>query len=226
MDNRGTVLLVEDNEALNAANARALKLYGYTVSSALTLAEARLRLGEIEPDVILLDIMLPDGNGFDFCKEIRGKTGAHIIFLTAKSEQSDMVDGLLTGGDDYITKPFHPEELMARLTAAMRRRGMDKAPLQKITKGNLTLDIIAGQALIDGADMGLQPKEFALLLLFAQNENQIISAETIYEKIWGQSMTGDKNAVQAAVSRLRKKIEPAGYDIFATRVKGYTFEKN
>jgi DNA-binding response OmpR family regulator len=226
MENNGTVLLIEDNEALNTANSRALKLRGYEVSTALTLAEARLKLHEKEPDVILLDVMLPDGNGFDFCEEIRRKTGAHILFLTAKTEHEDRVQGFLTGGDDYIIKPFHPEELMARIAAAMRRRSMDKVSAQMLTKGKLTLDIIAGHALIDGVDLSLQPKEFALLLLFAQNENKILSAETIYEKIWGLSMTGDKNAVQAAISRLRKKIEPTGYDIFVTRAKGYTFEKN
>lgn len=127
MDNKDTVLLVEDNVELNANNARALKMLGYEVYPALTLAEARVWLDRNEPDVILLDVMLPDGDGIGFCAEIRGaplRTAAHILFLTAKTGHADRVRGLADGGDDYITKPFHPEELLARVEAAMRRRNM------------------------------------------------------------------------------------------------------
>ena len=222
------VLLIEDNEKLNTANARALKLRGYEVHSALTLGMARTKLSQIEPDIILLDVMMPDGDGFDFCEEIRSQTQAHILFLTAKSEHTDRVRGFGAGGDDYIMKPFHPEELMARIAAAMRRRGMDRIPIQTliITKGNLTLDIIALQAFIDGNNLNLSPKEFALLLLFAQNENITMSANYLYREVWKVPINDDKNAVQATISRLRKKIEPTGYDIYMMRGKGYTFEKS
>ena len=104
MDNKGLVLLVEDNQALNSSNCRALTLRGYNVLTALTLAEARARLAGAEPDIILLDVALPDGDGISFCREIRGETAAHILFLTAKIEHEDMVLGLQYGGDDYITK--------------------------------------------------------------------------------------------------------------------------
>lgn len=127
MEHKGTVLLVEDNAELNANNTRALHMLSYDAHSALTLAEARNWLAKREPDVILLDVMLPDGDGIDFCAEIRGAplhTAAHILFLTAKSDHADRVRGLADGGDDYITKPFHPEELLARVEAAMRRRSM------------------------------------------------------------------------------------------------------
>ena len=129
MDAKGTVLLVEDNAELNANNTRALKMLDYEVHPALTLAGARNWLGNNEADVILLDVMLPDGDGIDFCAEIRGlpiQTAAHILFLTAKTEHADRVRGLAGGGDDYITKPFHPEELLARVEAAMRRRNMSR----------------------------------------------------------------------------------------------------
>lgn len=222
----GIVLLVEDNEKLNDANARVLRLRGYEVHTALTLAEARDNLTRNEPDVILLDVMLPDGSGFDFCAEIRDRTRAHILFLTAKTEHADRVRGLTAGGDDYIMKPFHPEELMARVAAAMRRRGMTGPSTQVLARGSLTLDVVASQAFVHGSDLLLQPKEFALLLLLVQNEGQVLGAEQVYEKIWRQPMVGDKNALQAAVYRLRKKIEHTGYDIRMVRGKGYLFEKS
>ena len=226
MTSNGIVLLVEDNEKLNTANSRALSLGGYEVHTAITLAEARKRLADgIEPDVILLDIMLPDGDGFDFCNAIRGETNAHIIFLTALAQHTDRVRGLHTGGDDYITKPFHPEELMARIVAAMRRRGIDKTSVKTIEKGCLTLDIISAQAFAQGSDLNLTPKEFALLLMLVQNEGSTMSAEYIYESVWKAPLIGDNNALKTAISKLRSKIEATGFDITSHRGRGYVFQK-
>ena len=225
MTNKGVVLLVEDNAKLNIANSRALELSGYEVHTALTLTEAKAQLARIDPDVILLDVMMPDGDGFDFCDAIRGETNAHIIFLTAKVEHSDRVRGLHTGGDDYITKPFHPEELMARIAAAMRRRGMDKTPAKTIEKGSITLDIIAAQAFVNNADLNLTPKEFALLLMLVQNEGSTMSAEYIYESVWKAPLIGDNNALKTAISKLRSKIEATGFDITSHRGRGYVFQK-
>ena len=125
MELKGTVLLVEDNAELNNNNTRSLKLLGYEVFAALTLSAARACLHRVEPDIILLDVVLPDGDGIDFCAEIRGATGAHILFLTSRTEREDILRGLAVGGDDYITKPFSSEELFARVEAAMRRRNMN-----------------------------------------------------------------------------------------------------
>jgi len=220
----GVVLLVEDDADLNEANRRALELRRYKVRTARTLAEARTQLGREEPDVILLDVMLPDGDGFDFCARIRDRTRAHVLFLTAKTEHADLVRGLATGGDDYIVKPFHIEELLARVDAAMRRRRMG-LPVQTLRKGRLVLDILAGRALVDGRDLALTQKEFALLLLFAENENKLMTAEHVYQKVWGSPMAGDRNAVQTSISRLRKKVAPAGYVIEARRGRGYVFQE-
>ena len=169
--------------------------------------------------------MLPDGDGMDFCGEIRSSTRAHILFLTAKTEQADILRGLALGGDDYITKPFHPKELHARAEAVMRRRSMSMAE-QIIKKGALTLDVVAAQAYVEDTDLLLQPREFALLLLLAQNEGEIMGAETLYEKAWGRPLAGDRNTLQVTVSKIRKKIEPAGYDIAVVRGKGYVFVKS
>jgi len=224
LENQGTILLVEDNVDLNNANRRTLELRHYSVHAAFTLAQARECLNQTEPDIILLDVMLPDGDGFEFCNEIRGKTQAHILFLTAKTEHEDMVRGLTTGGDDYITKPFHAEELLARVKAVMRRRKMD-IPLKRITRGRLSIDFVSDQAFVDGKDLLLSQKEFSILCLLVQNEGNVLGAEHIYESVWGQPIGNDKNAVQVAISRLRGKIKPAGYGISVIRGSGYVFRK-
>ncbi|NLO83889.1 MAG: response regulator transcription factor [Clostridiales bacterium] len=226
MTNQGIILLVEDNHELNIANSRVLRLRGYEVLTALTLQEAREKLSQAQPDIILLDVMLPDGDGFAFCKEIRDTTKAHILFLTAKSEPHDLIQGLSNGGDDYITKPFHPEELLARIAAAMRRRDMvSQENVKIIQKGSLVLDIVASRASLDDVDLSLTPREFSLLMLLVQNEDQILSAEIIYEKVWKANLHGDKNAVQAAISKLRHKLEHTGYIINFQRGRGYIFTK-
>lgn len=215
---------MEDNLELSEANTRALRMLELDVHQALTLTGARTYLAHTEPDVILLDVMLPDGDGMDFCGEIRSQTTAHILFLTAKTELADIVRGLNLGGDDYITKPFHPKELLARVEAAVRRKAMEKSRILK--KGVLVLDLVALQAYVSDIDLLLQPKEFALLQLFVQNENKVMDAEGIYQKVWGRPLAGNKSALQAAVSKLRKKIAAAEYDIATVRNTGYLFRKS
>lgn len=226
MKDKGIVLLVEDNEELNIANSRALKLRGHTVVTAKSLAEGKKQLDLQEPDIILLDIMLPDGNGMDFCAEIRKKTSAHILFLTAKTEHENIIQGLDNGGDDYITKPFHPEELLARIDSVMRRRRLEQVQRETLKKDGLVIDMIARQVFFEGNDLLLTPKEFSLLVFLSQNEGQVMNVQQIYEKVWNISFSADKNAVQAAISKLRQKIEPHGLYIDSIRGKGYIFRKN
>jgi DNA-binding response OmpR family regulator len=225
MPGEGVVLLVEDNEKLNAANARALRLRGFETHTELTLGEARAALCVLKPDVILLDVTLPDGDGFDFCAEIKDSVDAHILFLTAKTEYADRVRGLSGGGDDYITKPFHPEELMARIESAMRRRSRSKTSAGTLTKGGLTLDVVAMRAFVNGAAIDLSPKEFAVLLLLARSEGKILSPEQLYEAVWNAPPIGHKNAVKTTVSRLRDKLSETDCDIVTSRGAdaGYMF---
>jgi DNA-binding response OmpR family regulator len=223
----GVVLLIEDNKELNEINCRKLEKEGYDVYAALTIQTAREKLAGISPDVILLDIMLPDGNGFDFCKEIRSTTDAHILFLTSRREQEDKIRGLILGGDDYLTKPFHLDELISKVASVMRRRKMSKAPPKTIEIGNLTLDMIAMIALVNATDILLPKMEFSLLLLFAQNEGKVLSVENIYETTWKMPMMGDKQTVQKRISGLRKKLVDAecSHTINSVYGKGYCFEK-
>ncbi|MDR3365307.1 MAG: response regulator transcription factor [Clostridiales Family XIII bacterium] len=216
------IIIVEDDRRLSLINSRALETEGYEVKAAATLENARFLIKEAAPDVILLDVKMPDGNGFDFCREIRERTAAHIIFLTSVTESEGELEGLVAGGDDYLRKPYGIELLRERVRKALQKER--RAP-QSITRGPLTLHVVAAQASLDERDLLLTQKEFAVLLLLAQNEGRILSAEHIYEKAWGLPMAGDRNAVQMSVSRLRGKIEPAGYTICAYRGKGYAFER-
>ena len=166
------ILLGEDNEQILCGNERMLKRRGYVVAAALTLAEAKTRIEERMPDAIVLDIMLPDGSGLDFMRELRRGSNVPILLLTGLTTPEDVVRGLSDGGDDYLAKPYDFGILLARIEALLRRAG--QVP-NTLTKGALRLDIIAGRAFIDGDDLLLSPKEFALLLLMVQNEGRLLS---------------------------------------------------
>ncbi|MBS6642305.1 MAG: response regulator transcription factor [Clostridiaceae bacterium] len=225
MSEKKTVLLVEDNRDLNYINSRALRLSGYQVLTALTVAKAREHLAQFKPDAIILDILLPDGNGVDFCREIREQTAAPILFLTSVSGVDKALEGIRAGGDDYITKPFHIELLLARLEAFWRRDEISKRvnPADLYTCGPLTFQTAACTARLNGEDMMVTVKEFLVLLLLAQNEGNMVSKEVIYKKVWGQPLNGNSQALYAVVSRLKKKLENTGGGVHlnAMRPDGY-----
>jgi DNA-binding response OmpR family regulator len=218
-----TVLLVEDNEALNEGNRRALEAAGYNVMAARSLREARECLARRDPDIILLDILLPDGNGITFCEEIRPLTIAHIIFLTSRKEHEDQLRGMSCGGDDYITKPFKLDLMLARVSSAMRRREMTKTPPRTLILGDLVLDLLSDRAFLKGRDLILTPKEFSLLYFFLQHIDETINAHLLYSHVWGQPMGDNVSAIRKAVSRLRSKLEGSGYTVMSNRGDGYSF---
>ena len=223
METKAIILLADNNEELTISNANILRSHGYAVLAVRTAADAELLLAENCPDIILTGTTLADTGGFDFVRKIRGQTSAHILFLAAESEHKDIVRGLGAGADCYITLPLHPEELLARIGAVMRRRSMSNP--QVITIGSLVLDIAAFQAFMNGVSLELAPKEFALTFMLARNEGKVISTECLYEAVWKAPLTGDKNALQTAVCKLRQKLEPAGYTVAAVRGHGYYLHK-
>lgn len=227
METKGFILLVEDNTQLNIANRRALELSGYTVAAVETVTDAWQCLKKLNPDIILLDVMLPDGDGVDLCREIRQLSKAHIIFLTAKTEYEDLSRGLTAGGDDYIRKPFHPLELLDRIEAAMRRQkmGTQQTPTL-LTRGPLTLDVTATRVYLSGTDMLLSQKEFSLLSLFLQNEGQSLNKEFIYQTVWGQPLADNSRALYTMVSKLKKKLDPCQKTIRIQAVRGDGYKLN
>ncbi|MDO4554869.1 MAG: response regulator transcription factor [Lachnospiraceae bacterium] len=221
--NSKLVLLVEDNEKILYGNKRMLEWAGYTIETALTLAQARQKLGTIHPDCIVLDIMLPDGNGLKFMKELRQSinAGIPVLLLTGLNTQEDILRGLKSGGDDYLTKPYDMSILLARLEALIRR---SKRVPEQIHMEPFTLDISSGIAMLNGSDLLLAQKEFALLLIFVQHPSHNISGEYLYEKVWGQPMEGNTNALKSTIKRLRDKTSGSGWQITWTRGEGYCFE--
>jgi DNA-binding response OmpR family regulator len=219
---KAKVLLVEDNKQLNDANRRYLELHDIEVETAYFITEARAKLFKFEPDVILLDVMLPDGNGVDFCKEIFGKTDAMIIFLTAKTAEEDTVRGLHAGGHVYLTKPYSPAVMLSYVERAVRINNANKEKLPEyVTLGKLTMNLPSVIALWDGVDLLLSVKEFAILLLLVQNHGKVLTAKTLYETVWKAPLIRDKNALWRHISSLRHKLfEAAGDEVEITSGRG------
>lgn len=216
------ILLVEDNEQIMYGNERMLKRRGYEVVTALTLTEARSAIQAQMPDLFVLDIMLPDGSGLDFMVELRKYSQVPVLLLTGLTTPEDIVRGLTAGGDDYLPKPYDFGVLLARVEALLRRA--EQVP-ECIHKGRICLDITADVATLDGVDLLLSQKEFALLIIFVQNEERFISAEYLYEKVWKQPMVGNSNTLKTTINRLRDKIKSSGYRIAWSRGEGYCFER-
>ena len=217
------ILLIEDNKKIMQGNKQLFDWEGYDTACALTLEEARSSINERSPDAIVLDIMLPDGSGLKFIQELRESknSGIPILILTGLGEKEDVVRGLKSGGDDYLTKPYDFPVLLARVEALLRRAV--RIP-EVVSKDRFTLDVTADAAMLDGVDLQLAQKEFALLLIFIQNGEHYISGEYLYEKVWKTSMAGDSNALKNAISRLRTKITGSGWRIGWSRGEGYIFE--
>jgi DNA-binding response OmpR family regulator len=229
MSEKATILVIEDNEKLLQAVARVLRGAGYDVVEARSLSDARECLAAGAPDVITLDILLPDGRGLDFISEIRQTTDAPVLIITSLGAKDERLKGLKAGGDDYIVKPVDLDEMTARIESFLRREAMHKEKhVRELVKGSLSLDTVAGLALLKGEDMQLAPKEFSVLLFLVQNENKIFEPSHLYEEVWKQPMSSDDHSVKNVVYRLRKKLEigEAGYTISMSRGKGYRFEKD
>ena len=226
MPNNQTIFLVEDDANLNRINRLALETEGYTVYTALNLAEAREELLKCVPDLILLDVKLPDGTGYDFCKELRRQRryeAIPILFLTSVTDGAGELEGLRSGGNDYLRKPYGIELLRTRVGNLLKLR--ENQSLRDIVLGHLTLKVKTMTAYIHGNDMGLMPKEFTLLLVFAENEGCDMEAGQLYETVWGTGMNDDTRALRFQVSSLRSKLIGSGYTITAVYSKGYRFER-
>jgi len=219
------VLLVEDEERILFANKIILERKGgYAVQSAVNIAEARICVQENQPDIIVLDIMLPDGSGLDFLEELRRDKNIPVLLLTALSESSDEVKGIAAGGDDYITKPYNNDVLLGRIEMVLRRT---YSIPETLTIGGIKIDIAAKKAFFNDEDMGLTPKEYSLLERFVQQPEKILSADNLYEKAWGQKMLGDDTTLRKTISALRTKLLEleAGYTITVSRGEGYYLER-
>jgi DNA-binding response OmpR family regulator len=223
------ILMVEDDEDMARLTGRMLSRNGYEVLLAFTAAEARERARESKPDLFILDVMLPDGDGFSLCVEIRRDSDAPVLFLTGKKDPEDKVTGFERGGDYYLTKPYIREEFLAVVGSLLRRAEQTRkkiAETTELTRGTLTLLIPQGKALVGGRDAELTPKEFAVLLMLVQNEDKELTGEAIYERVWGTAMNNDSGALRRHISLLKKKLgeeNTDGFSIVSFYGGGYAF---
>lgn len=201
------ILAVEDDERIRSAVKLALEDEGWTVDEAGSGEEAIELFMRSAPDVVLIDIMLPGIDGFELCRTLRRSSAVPIVMVTARADTHDVVAGLEAGADDYMTKPFAPKELSARIRALLRRIRPIVPGHAKLVFGNLEIVPDEGKVLRDGAEVKLTKTEFRLLCELAQNPGRVFSRESLLDKVWGYDYFGDGRLVDVHVRRLRTKVE-------------------
>ncbi len=220
------ILFVEDETDILALNARHFAAQGYDVQTAKTLAEARAVVWENPPDLIVLDVQLPDGTGFDFCAEMRKITTAPVIYLTCAAGEDNEIKGLSLGGDDYITKPYSLDVLSARVKTMLRRSGFGS--VGRIELPPLVIDVRLGRATLSGEELNLAPKELHLLAFLADNVGRAFSPDELYAIVWGDAGGTPVNTVKMHVSNIRRKLkldDSSAFELSITPEKRYRFQK-
>lgn len=209
MEKTNKILLVEDDLSLIDGLIYSLEKSGFSVAVARTVKEAFAAYKNEEYDLILLDVTLPDGLGFEVCSYIRQRSAVPVIFLTASDEEVNIVKGLDIGGDDYITKPFKLNELISRIKALLRRAGLsDQNSPGVLQSSGITVKLLENQVIHNGKKFELAGNEYKLLCLFMQNPNMVLTRQTILDRLWdGKGSFVDDNTLSVYVRRLRGKIE-------------------
>ncbi|MFM2183941.1 MAG: two-component response regulator MtrA [Actinomycetota bacterium] len=203
------LLFIEDDDAIRLALSLALEDEGYTVVQAHNAATGLAAFAEREPDLVLLDLRLPDMSGFEVCRQLRSTSIVPIIIVTAQTDTYDLVAGLEAGADDYVTKPVVPKELAARIRASLRRVHLHEAavPSSVARFGDIELRRDQGVVLKNGVELNLTKTEYRLICEFADHANVVLSRDQLLERVWGYEYLGDSRLVDAHVRRLRVKIE-------------------
>ncbi|MCF6411433.1 response regulator transcription factor [Pseudalkalibacillus salsuginis] len=225
------ILVVDDEDGIVVMLDNLLRREGYThITKATSAAEALTAVRAVRFDMIVLDVMLPDMDGFTLCTEIRKTSNTPILFLTARSSDLDKLQGLYLGGDDYLTKPFNPLEVVARIHAHIRRSSIyasDSMNTEELYKfDRLTVNRTTGQLIVNDEEVPCPAKEFELLLYFCKHPNRVFTVQQLYEQVWGTMVDGDEKTVVIHISRLRKKLEadPSVSKLIVTlRGIGYKF---
>jgi DNA-binding response OmpR family regulator len=201
----GTILLVEDDQSIGTLVRTYLERDGYRVVWVRSGADALASLGRHQVRLVVLDIGLPDGDGFDVCRSMRSSSTVPIVMLTARDEEVDRVAGLEVGADDYVTKPFSPRELMARVKAVLRR-AEPQSREDLLTLGDVELRRGAREVLVDGSSVELRGKEFDLLAYLMENRGIVVSRDLLLDRVWGMEYAGGTRTVDVHIAQLRRKL--------------------
>ncbi|MFC0030924.1 response regulator [Micromonospora chaiyaphumensis] len=223
------VLVVEDEESFSDALSYMLRKEGFEVSVAATGTSALTEFDRTGADIVLLDLMLPEMSGTEVCRQLRQRSHVPIIMVTARDSEIDKVVGLEIGADDYVTKPYSPRELVARIRAVLRRQSADAAEsgAPTLAAGPVRMDIERHVVTVDGAAVQLPLKEFELLELLLRNAGRVLTRGQLIDRVWGADYVGDTKTLDVHVKRLRSKVEPepsAPRYIVTVRGLGYKFE--
>jgi len=221
-----SILIVEDDQTLRETIALNLRAEGYDALLAGDGESGLQQAREHRPDLVILDVMLPELDGLTVCRVLRKESQVPIILLTARGMEADKIIGLESGADDYIVKPFSLGEFMARVRAALRR-GFGQQPGLELQSGELRLDLIARRAFRGLQELQLAPREFELLAVLMRNPGAVLTRETLLERVWGGDFIGDPRTVDVHIRWLREKIEPDPSEprhILTVRGAGYRFE--
>jgi two-component system OmpR family response regulator len=225
------LLLVEDEPTLRELLSASLRLAGFHVVPVETGAQALDAVRERHPDLIVLDVMLPDIDGFEVARRLRerptvpGHAHPPILFLTARDAAEDRINGLRAGGDDYVTKPFNLEELVLRIQAVLRRTS-GRRPDNRLAVGDLELDVDSHQVSRGGVPVPLSPTEFDLLRVLMENAGQVLSREQLLERVWHYDFGGDDSIVASYISYLRRKVDTGEPKLIHTvRGTGYVLRR-
>jgi two-component system response regulator RegX3 len=222
------VLVVEDEESFSDALSYMLRKEGFEVSVAATGTEALTEFERTGADIVLLDLMLPEMSGSEVCRQMRATSNVPIIMVTARDSEIDKVVGLEIGADDYVTKPYSPRELVARIRAVLRRHTEQPELVQAtLEAGPVRMDVDRHVVSVDGGQVALPLKEFELLEMFLRNAGRVLTRGQLIDRVWGADYVGDTKTLDVHVKRLRSKIEPepsVPRHIVTVRGLGYKFE--
>lgn len=202
------ILVVDDEPSILAAIVPLLRARGYEVFTAMSGQTALAAVERHTPDLLILDLGLPDMDGAAVCQEVRVGRNLPIIVLSARTAEQDKVAALDAGADDYVTKPFGPDELLARMRAALRRSDAGVTVAGRLVRGSISMDVDQHRVVCDGAEVRLTPKEFELLLYFMQHPGRVLTHRTVLRAIWGPNAVNQPEHLRVLVAALRKKIEP------------------
>ena len=235
MTTQPVVLVVEDEPSFVEALTIGLTREGFRVVSVGDGFEAVRMFDEVQPDIVLLDVMLPRLSGIDVCRQLRKRSHVPIIMVTAKGAEIDTVVGLEVGADDYITKPYRMREVVARMRAVLRRSpGDNNSSASELSPGSLavgevSLDPDEHRVTVDGQDVALPLKEFELLHLLLANAGRVLPRETLIDRVWGSDYVGDTKTLDVHIKRLRAKVEPdptSPTRIITYRGLGYKYDRS
>ncbi|RLK61327.1 response regulator transcription factor [Actinokineospora cianjurensis] len=218
-----SLLVVEDDDGIRDLLATSLRFAGFTVATAATGADALRQAERLRPDLLVLDVMLPDRDGFDVLRRLRaGGHGVPVLFLTARDANQDKVTGLTIGGDDYVTKPFSLEEVIARVAAILRRTRPAGGEPERLTVGDLELEVDSHTVRKAGRAVELSPTEFKLLHYLLRNAGRVVSKAQILDQVWNYDFNGEAGVVESYISYLRRKVDDGETRLIHT-VRGFGY---